>query len=83
MKSMQNLAAEVLITLREKRPLILSLTNNVVQNITANMLLATGGVPVMLTHIGEINDLLQSCSGWRQRLQRKIWPFRLKQIHRR
>lgn len=62
MKSMQNLAAEVLITLREKRPLILSLTNNVVQNITANILLATGGVPVMLTHIEEINDLLQSCT---------------------
>lgn len=55
-------AAEVLSELRSRRPLILCLTNNVVQNITANMLLAVGAVPVMLTHIGEIRDLLHSCA---------------------
>ena len=56
------IAASVLRTLRERKPLILSLTNNVVQNITANMLLATGAVPVMLTHSEEIRDLLHSCA---------------------
>ncbi|MDO4750867.1 MAG: hydroxyethylthiazole kinase [Akkermansia sp.] len=56
------LAAYTLRSLRERKPLILSLTNNVVQNITANMLLATGAVPVMLTHPDEIRDLLHSCA---------------------
>ena len=54
MNELTHTAADVLSRLRAKRPLILSLTNNVVQNITANMLLATGGVPVMLTHSEEI-----------------------------
>jgi hydroxyethylthiazole kinase len=62
MNTLSHSAARVLDTLRSKRPLILSLTNNVVQNITANMLLATGGVPVMLTHSDEIRDLLHSCA---------------------
>lgn len=62
MNDHQHNTARVLIRLREQRPLILSLTNNVVQSITANMLLAVGGVPVMLTHSGEIRDLLNSCA---------------------
>lgn len=62
MNSPQQTAAAVLTALRARRPLILSLTNNVVQNITANMLLAVGGVPVMLTHRAEIQDLLHSCA---------------------
>ncbi len=62
MNNINHTAATVLSKLREQRPLILSLTNNVVQNITANMLLATGGVPVMLTHSEEIRDLLHSCA---------------------
>ena len=62
MKTPNHIAAEVLTTLRSKRPLILNLTNNVVQSITANMLLAVGGVPVMLTHGEEIKDLLHSCA---------------------
>ena len=56
------IASKVLATLRIRRPLILSLTNNVVQNITANMLLAVGAVPVMLTHEQEISELLRSCA---------------------
>ena len=56
------IAAAILSTLRERRPLILNLTNNVVQSITANMLLAVGGVPVMLTEESEIHDLLHSCA---------------------
>lgn len=56
------IAANTLCTLRARKPLILSLTNNVVQNITANMLLAAGAVPVMLTHPEEIRDLLYSCA---------------------
>ncbi len=62
MKTPHQIAAEVLSSLRAKRPLILNLTNNVVQSITANMLLAVGGVPVMLTHGEEIRDLLHSCA---------------------
>ncbi|MBR5214428.1 MAG: hydroxyethylthiazole kinase [Akkermansia sp.] len=62
MKTPNQIAAEVLTTLRNKRPLILNLTNNVVQSITANMLLAVGGVPVMLTHSEEIRDLLHICA---------------------
>lgn len=62
MKDAAMIAAEVLSTLRERRPLVLSLTNNVVQSITANMLLSVGGVPVMLTHNQEIRELLNSCA---------------------
>lgn len=62
MKQPSTIAAEVLAAIRAKRPLILSLTNNVVQSITANMLLSVGGVPVMLTHSEEIRDLLHSCA---------------------
>lgn len=62
MNPLNQTAAEVLQRLREQKPLILNLTNNVVQSITANMLLAVGGVPVMLTHSEEIRDLLHSCA---------------------
>lgn len=62
MKQPSTIAAEVLAAIRARRPLILSLTNNVVQSITANMLLSVGGVPVMLTHSEEIRDLLHSCA---------------------
>lgn len=62
MNPLNQTAAEVLRRLREQKPLILNLTNNVVQSITANMLLAVGGVPVMLTHSEEIRDLLHSCA---------------------
>lgn len=62
MKTPQLIATDILKKLREHRPLVLNLTNSVVQNITANMLLSTGAVPVMLTHSGEICDLLHSCA---------------------
>ena len=62
MNTLNQTAAEVLKRLRAQKPLILNLTNNVVQNITANLLLAVGGVPVMLTHSEEIRDLLHSCA---------------------
>lgn len=62
MMPMQNQVAGVLASLREKRPLVLCLTNTVVQNFTANLLLAVGAVPVMLSHEGEIDELLHSCA---------------------
>ena len=43
MNPLNQTAAEVLQRLCEQKPLILNLTNNVVQSITANMLLAVGG----------------------------------------
>lgn len=62
MNTLNTTAAAVLQRIRDQKPLILNLTNNVVQSITANMLLAVGGVPVMLTHTQEIRDLLHSCA---------------------
>lgn len=47
---------------REKKPLILSLTNSVVQNFTANMLLAVGAAPVMLNDAAESEQLLNICA---------------------
>lgn len=55
--------AAVLENLREKKPLILSLTNSVVQNFTANMLLAVGASPVMLNDAEECSQLLEVCGG--------------------
>lgn len=54
--------AAVLENLRKKNPLILSLTNNVVQSITANMLLAVGAAPVMLNDAAECEQLLSVCA---------------------
>lgn len=54
--------AAVLENLRKNNPLILSLTNNVVQNITANMLLAVGAAPVMLNDAAECEQLLGACA---------------------
>lgn len=54
--------AAVLEQLREKKPLILSLTNSVVQNFTANMLLAVGASPVMLSDAAECEQLLSVCA---------------------
>ena len=54
--------AAVLENLRKNNPLILSLTNNVVQNITANMLLAVGAAPVMLNDSAECEQLLGACA---------------------
>lgn len=54
-------AAEVLVRLREQSPLVLSLTNTVVQSITANLLLSAGAAPVMLNEASECEDLLETC----------------------
>ena len=55
--------AAVLENLRAQKPLILSLTNSVVQNFTANMLLAVGASPVMLNDAEECSQLLKVCGG--------------------
>ena len=54
--------AAVLERLRAQHPLILSLTNTVVQPITANMLLAVGAAPVMLNDAEETEQLLRTCA---------------------
>lgn len=54
--------AAVLAMLRQKNPLVLSLTNSVVQSITANMLLAVGAAPVMLNDAAECEQLLHGCA---------------------
>ena len=48
----------VLERLRAEHPLVLSLTNSVVQQITANMLLAVGAAPVMLNDADESEQLI-------------------------
>lgn len=62
MNTQNHMVASVLQEIRRQRPLVLCLTNSVVQNYTANLLLAVGAVPVMLNHAEEIEDLLHSCA---------------------
>ncbi len=62
MSEPKQISAKVLANIRKRRPLILCLTNSVVQNITANFLLAVGAVPVMLEDESEIRDLLHTCA---------------------
>lgn len=54
--------AQVLERLRAEKPLVLSLTNSVVQQITANMLLAVGASPVMLNDADESEQLIHICA---------------------
>ena len=61
MKNLGEIAAETLLRIREKSPLVLSLTNSVVQPITANLLLAAGATPTMLNDASECADLLETC----------------------
>lgn len=58
---LNEVAAETLVRIRERVPLVLSLTNSVVQPITANLLLAVGAAPVMLNDAEECEDLLRTC----------------------
>ncbi len=44
---------------RERKPLVLNLTNNVVTNFTANILLAAGASPIMSEGILEAEDLIR------------------------
>ena len=60
-EQIRSLAGSVLTTIRAKHPLILSLTNSVVQPITANMLLAVEASPVMLSDAEEAAELLRLC----------------------
>lgn len=54
--------ARVLTRIRETSPLILSLTNNVVQAFTANLLLAVGATPAMLADEQEVGEMLEKCA---------------------
>lgn len=47
----------------KRPPLVLSLTNSVVQPLTANLLLAIGAVPAMLNDAEEVVDMLRSGTG--------------------
>lgn len=49
--------------IRETSPLVLSLTNSVVQPLTANLLLATGAVPAMLNDAEEAKEMLRGGTG--------------------
>ncbi|MGN0864842.1 MAG: hydroxyethylthiazole kinase [Akkermansia sp.] len=52
----------VLERLRAQRPLVLSLTNEVVQTRTADWLLAIGAVPAMLCDGGEAEEMVAACT---------------------
>ena len=49
--------------LRDRRPVIHCITNSVVQNFTANLLLSVGVTPSMTTDKDEIKDFVQSADG--------------------
>lgn len=53
---------QVLAAIRERSPLVLSMTNTVVQPITANALLAIGAVPAMLCDGGEAAEMINACA---------------------
>ena len=55
-------SGRVLSRMRETRPLVLSLTNDVVRAFTANLLLAVGAVPAMLAEAQEAEEMLGSCA---------------------
>lgn len=64
MEETRRLAVQVLENIRSRRPLVLSLTNSVVQAFTANTLLAVGASPIMLTDEREVEEMLRSgCGG--------------------
>lgn len=52
----------VLVALRTQRPLVLCLTNDVVRNFTANLLLAAHAVPAMLADAEEAEEMMKSCA---------------------
>lgn len=52
----------VVSALRTQRPLVLCLTNDVVRNFTANLLLAAHAVPAMLADASEAEEMLKSCA---------------------
>lgn len=56
------IACNTLAAIREKSPLVLNFTNTVVQPITANLLLAIGASPAMLSDGSEAEDMLRICA---------------------
>jgi hydroxyethylthiazole kinase len=59
MTALSEKAAENLVTLRERKPLIHNITNYVVMNYTANALLAMGASPVMAHAQNEVEDMVK------------------------
>jgi len=58
MKSLAKKAARNLAAVREKKPLIHNITNYVVMNYTANVLLAMGASPVMAHAVNEVEEMV-------------------------
>ena len=58
MNRLSDRAAQNLIAVREKKPLIHNITNFVVMNFTANALLAMGASPVMAHAINEVEEMV-------------------------
>lgn len=59
---MVNESSSLIRRLRTSRPLVLCLTNGVVRNFTANLLLAAHAVPAMLENDKEAEEMLQTCA---------------------
>ncbi|CAM4189238.1 hydroxyethylthiazole kinase [Streptococcus penaeicida] len=49
--------------LRESKPFVISMTNDVVKNFTANGLLALGAVPAMSDYVEDLRDMLKVANG--------------------
>src|SRR5512143_2960855 len=58
MLSFAQTAAHNLTAVREKKPLIHNITNLVVMNFTANVLLAMGAAPVMAHALAEVDEMV-------------------------
>ena len=58
MQDLKEIASKNLGQIREKRPLIHNITNFVVMNFTANVLISTGASPVMAHALNEVEEMV-------------------------
>ena len=58
MQDLKEIASKNLEQIREKRPLIHNITNFVVMNFTANVLISTGASPVMAHALNEVEEMV-------------------------
>ena len=58
MQDLKEIASKNLERIREKRPLIHNITNFVVMNFTANVLISTGASPVMAHALNEVEEMV-------------------------
>jgi len=63
-RSIVEASCDALVSIRRDRPLIHNITNYVVMNFTANILLALGASPVMAHAIEEVEEMVDWLMRW-------------------